>query len=221
VAEFSVRRIGVPRAKVVVIPNGVDFPDQGASPDRSIAREALGLPVDGVLVGSVARLDPVKRLDVLLKALAALGGARAVIVGYGPQERQLTEMAAELGLNERVRFVGYQQDVWPWLAACDVFVLSSDWEGMPNAVLEAMGAGLPVVATAAGGTLDVVVDGVTGLLVPPRDATALASALERLIHDPNLRRTMGAAGRRRAQEFFSAQHMVERTQALYAELLGR
>jgi glycosyltransferase involved in cell wall biosynthesis len=91
---------------------------------------------------------------------------------------------------------------------------------MPNAVLEAMAAGLPVVATAVGGTPDVVVQGATGLLVPPDDATALAAALDRLIYDPDLRRTMGAEGRRRVQARFSVQQMVERTQALYRELLG-
>jgi glycosyltransferase involved in cell wall biosynthesis len=141
-------------------------------------------------------------------------------VGYGPQEQRLKEMAEKLGLGERVHFVGYQQDIWTWLAACDVFALSSDWEGMPNAVLEAMAAGLPVVATAVGGTPDVVVQGTTGLLVPPDDATALAAALDRLIHDPDLRRMMGAAGRQRVRARFSAQQMVERTQALYRGLLG-
>jgi glycosyltransferase involved in cell wall biosynthesis len=171
-------------------------------------------------VGTVARLDPVKRLDVLLGALHRLDGVCAFVVGYGPEEQRLKEMAEELGLGERVHFAGYQQDVWTWLAACDVFALSSDWEGMPNAVLEAMAAGLPVAATAVGGTPDVVVQGATGLLVPPDDATALAAALDRLIHDPDLRRTMGAAGRQRVRARFSVQQMVERTQALYRGLLG-
>jgi glycosyltransferase involved in cell wall biosynthesis len=220
VAAFCVRRVGVAPEKAVVIPNGVDFPDPAVLMDKATARSVVGLPVDGVLVGTVARLDPVKRLDVLLEALRALEGVRAFVVGYGPEEQRLKEMAEMMGLGERVRFAGYQQDVWPWLAACDVFALSSDWEGMPNAVLEAMGAGLPVVATAAGGTPDVVVDGVTGLLVPPGDSTALAAALDRLIHAPDLRRAMGAEGRRRVRECFSVQHMVERTQALYVELMG-
>lgn len=219
VAAFCVRRIGLASEKTVVIPNGVDFPERDALMDKPAARRALELPVEGLWVGSVARLDPVKRVDVLIQALARLDGVRAFVVGYGSEEQRLKGMAEELGLGERVRLVGYQQDVWPWLAACDVFALSSDWEGMPNAVLEAMGAGLPVVATAAGGTPDVVLDGVTGLLVPPGDAGALAAALERLIRDPELRRAMGAAGSHRARACFSAQAMVERTQMLYTELL--
>jgi glycosyltransferase involved in cell wall biosynthesis len=216
-----VQRIGADPAKTVVIPNGVDLPGAAGLMDKRTARQALGLPVEGVLVGSVARLDPVKRLDVLLEALVRVEGARAFVVGYGSEEQRLTEMARELGLGDRIHFAGYQQDVWPWLAACDVFVLSSDWEGMPNAVLEAMGAGLPVAATAAGGTPDVVVDGVTGLLVSPGDAVALAAALDRLVQDGDLRRSMGAAGRQRVEEQFSAQRMVERTQALYTEMLDR
>jgi glycosyltransferase involved in cell wall biosynthesis len=220
VSAFCARRIGLTPDKTVVIPNGVDFPEPSALLPKQMAREALGLPTDGTLVVTVARLDPVKRLDVLLGALAELDDVHAIVVGYGPEERWLKAMVEDLGLGERVRFVGYQQDVWPWLAACDVFALSSDWEGMPNAVLEAMGAGLPVVATAAGGTPDVVVDGETGLLVPPGDPVALAAALDRLVHEPVLRRTMGAAGQGRARVCFSAQQMVERTQSLYVELLG-
>jgi glycosyltransferase involved in cell wall biosynthesis len=172
----------------------------------------------------VSRLDPVKRVDVLLRAVAELDGVHAFVVGYGAEEGRLKAMAKALGrVHGRsdgwIRFAGYQEDVWPWLAACDVFVLSSDWEGMPNAVLEAMGAGLPVVATAVGGTPDVVVDGVTGLLVPAADPAALAAVLERLIGDPGLRQRMGEAGRRRVEQRFSAQRMVERTQSLYERVL--
>lgn len=220
VAAFCAGRIGLSPEKAVVIPNGVDFPDLDALMDKEIARRSLGLPIDKLLIGTVARLDPVKRLDVLLEALAALDDAHAVVVGYGSEEQRLKELADTLGLGARVRFVGYQQDVWPWLAACDVFALSSDWEGMPNAVLEAMGAGLPVAATAAGGTKDVVVDGVTGLLSPPGDPEALAAALQRLIQDADLRRSLGEVGQKRAREGFSARQMVKRTQALYAEVLG-
>jgi glycosyltransferase involved in cell wall biosynthesis len=221
VAAFCRQRFGLPLEKAVVIPNGVDFPEWDILMDQPTARREVGLPPDGVWVGTVARLDPVKRLDLLLEALSVLEHVQASIVGYGPEEERLLRMAEELGVQDRVWFVGYQRDVWPWLVACDVFVLSSDWEGMPNAVLEAMGVGLPVVATATGGTPDVVVDGETGLLVPPGDPAALAAALDRLIHDPELRRTMGAAGQRRARTCFSGRQMVARTQALYEELLGQ
>jgi glycosyltransferase involved in cell wall biosynthesis len=221
VAVFCAHRIGLAPEKAVVIPNGVDYPEPARLPEREAARRKLGLPTDGVWVGTVARFDPVKRLDVLLAALVALDDVRAVIVGYGPEEPRLKEMAKDLGLSDRVWFVGYRQDVWPWLAACDVFALSSDWEGMSNAVLEAMGAGLPVVATAVGGTPDVVVDGVTGLLVPRGDSGALAAALARLVREDGLRCRLGAAGQERAWSSFSAQQMIERTHALYTELVAR
>jgi glycosyltransferase involved in cell wall biosynthesis len=218
VADFVLDKVGIPWEKVVVIPNGVDIAHWERLPDRRKAREALGLPLDGTLVGVIARLDPVKRLDVLLRALAALEGVSAVVVGYGPQEDRLKSLAEELGIEGRVRFAGHQRDVRPWLAALDVFVLSSDWEGMSNALLEAMAARLPVVATATGGTPDVVLDGKTGFLVPPGDPPALARALGRLLADPGLRERMGRAGRHRVGESFSVDLMVERTESLYENL---
>jgi glycosyltransferase involved in cell wall biosynthesis len=120
----------------------------------------------------------------------------------------------------RVHFVGHQEDILPWLAALDVFVLSSDWEGMSNALLEAMAAGLPVVATAVGGTPEVVVDGVTGLLVPPHDPISLAEAIVRLLDAPDLRRQMGQAGRERVKKSFTVERMVEQTQTLYEHILS-
>jgi len=186
VADFVVEQIGVPRDKIVVIPNGVDLTDFCHLPEKHAARTALGLPADRLVLGTVSRLQPVKRLDMLLRALVWLGRAHTVIVGYGPEEHRLKMLAEQLGLQERVHFVGHQRDVRPWLAAMDVFVLSSDWEGMPNAVLEAMACGLPVVATSVGGTPDVVVDGGTGLLVPRRDPLSLAEALRALAADPVL-----------------------------------
>jgi glycosyltransferase involved in cell wall biosynthesis len=237
VADFVADEVGVPRSKIVVIPNGVDLARAGGLSGKHEARAALGLPIDGALVGTVARLDPVKRLDVLLQALALVAtegrpdaDVSAVLVGYGPEEERLKALAHELGLDRRIRFVGPQRDVWPWLAALDVFVLSSDWEGMSNALLEAMAARLPVVATATGGTPDVVVNGKTGFLVPPRDPAALARALKRLLGDRRshdgvhpsdlgLRDEMGRAGRRRVMELFSAEQMVRRTEMLYEDLL--
>jgi glycosyltransferase involved in cell wall biosynthesis len=225
VAEFVVRHVGISEAKVVVIPNGVDLgQEDGLSGTQAVrrrrARAVLNLPVDGTLVGTVARLDPVKRLDVLLRALADLEGVLAIVVGYGSEEARLRALAEQLGIADRIWFVGHQRDVQSWLAALDVFVLSSDWEGMSNALLEAMAAHLPVVATATGGTPDVVVEGVTGFLVPPGDAPALAQAIEALLLHPDWRDRMGQAGRQRVVEHFSVEQMVERTQALYQSLLG-
>jgi glycosyltransferase involved in cell wall biosynthesis len=220
VADFVVSHVGIPQDKVVVIPNGVEVPDVERSPGGRGARTKLGLPIDQVMVGTVARLDPVKRLDMLFQALRSLPDVYAVIVGDGPERARLMALSDRIELTGRIHFPGQQRDVWPWLAAMDVFALSSDWEGMSNALLEAMAVGLPVVATAVGGTPDVVVDGVTGLLVPPRDPSALAKALATLVRDPDLRRKMGQAGRERVLQHFSVERMVERTQNLYDQLLS-
>jgi glycosyltransferase involved in cell wall biosynthesis len=219
VADFVVNHIGIPKDKIVVIPNSTIIPDLERLPSKRQARTGLGLPLDRVLVGTVARLDPVKRLDVLLRALTSLPDTYAVIVGGGPERAGLAALSEDLRLTDRVHFAGQQENVWPWLAALDVFALSSDWEGMPNALLEAMAAGLPAIATAVGGTPEVVVDGVTGLLVPPHDPTALAEAIRRLLDDPNLGQRMGQAGRERVLQHFSVEQMVERTQTLYEQLL--
>jgi glycosyltransferase involved in cell wall biosynthesis len=219
VADFVVNHIGIPQDKVVTIPNGIEVPDVERPAAGRQARIKLGLPTDQVMVGTVARLDPVKRLDVLLQALRWLPDAYAVIIGDGPERARLMALSEGLGLTGRVRFPGQQGDIWRWLAALDVFALSSDWEGMSNALLEAMAAGLPVVATEVGGTPDVVVNGATGLLVPPRDPTALAEAIVSLLNDADLRHRMGQTGRERVVQYFSAEQMVERTQALYEKLL--
>jgi glycosyltransferase involved in cell wall biosynthesis len=219
VADFVVNQVGIPQGKVVVIPNGIQIPDPEHLPLKRKARAELELPPDQVLVGTVARLDPVKRLDVLLHALESLPQVYTVIVGEGPERAGLLTLSEQLGLTSRVRFAGQQEDIWPWLTASDIFALSSDWEGMSNALLEAMAAGLPVVATAIGGNPDVVMDEVTGLLVPPRDPTSLAEAITRLLDDPDLRHRMGQAGRERVLQHFSVERMVERTQTLYDQLL--
>jgi len=219
VADFVVAEVGIPRHKTIVIPNGIDARAFERLPAQREARAGLGLPLDSTLVGTVARLDPVKRLDVLLQALASLNDVYTIIVGDGPERTRLEALSKQSEIGGRVHFAGQQEDVRPWLAAMDVFALSSDWEGMSNALLEAMAASLPVVAAAVGGTPEVVVDGVTGLLVPPRDPDALAQAITRLLRDPDLRRRMGCAGRERVEQHFSIKETVRQTEALYETLL--
>jgi sugar transferase (PEP-CTERM/EpsH1 system associated) len=223
VAAFAAQTIGICPAKLVVIPNGIplgDFQPGG----RAKVRADLGIPPAALVVGTVGRLQSVKGTTYLLEAFACLApdhpGAILLLVGDGPQRVQLEGMAQRLGVSERVRFLGSRSDVSRLLQAMDVFVLASIWEGMPNAALEAMAVGLPVVATAVGGTPEVVVDGETGLLVPARDPDALARAVAHLLHDPELWRRMGQAGRRRVEQHFSEAQMVRQTERLYDELLS-
>ena len=167
----------------------------------------------------VARLAEVKGQRTLLAAIAHVD-ATAVLVGRdleqgGAYERVLRAEAERLGVAKRVVFAGYRGDVPALLAGCDVFCLPSSAEGLPLVVLEAMAHGRPVVATPAGGTAELVVDGETGILVPPADASALADALRSLLADPERARRMGEAGRRRVLAEFSAADAAARVLGLY------
>jgi glycosyltransferase involved in cell wall biosynthesis len=212
VARSLERTYGLAAGSVRVIPNGVS----PAPPDA----DAVPLPGPGPLVGTVARLDPVKGIDVLLRAVAQLPTARLAVVGRGAEEPALRELAAALGLTDRVTWLGWSDRPRAYLPAFTVFVLASRAEGLPLSICEAMLAGLPVVATDVGSVADVVVDGETGLLVPPDDPVALAGALRRVLDDPALAARLGSAGRRRAEAELTDEAMARRYEALYAELLG-
>jgi glycosyltransferase involved in cell wall biosynthesis len=176
----------------VVIPNAV-FP-QRATTHRGVIRERLGLTPDVPVALCVARMEPQKRHDVLLDAWARVGGdAVLLLAGDGSLRTQLVRRCAELGLTDTVRFLGTRADVHDLLAAADVTVLTSDWEGMPVAVLESMAADRPVVATDVSGVRDVLAGG-GGLVVPRRDPVATAEALATLLFDPAARAEAAAAG---------------------------
>jgi glycosyltransferase involved in cell wall biosynthesis len=227
VADFCIDHVGLPADKLVVIPNGVDLPVEPPASRQETraelalsAAEGLDLPPDAPVIGAVCRLDPLKGLNFLLQALARLAGVWLVVVGDGPERDRLVALTVELGLAGRVCWAGQRRDVSRLLSAFDLFVQPSLHEGLPNAVLEAMAAGLPVVATAVGGTPEAVVDGVTGLLVPPADVEALAQALAGLLADPERRQRLGRAGRQRVAEHFSLAQMVAKTERLYRDLSG-
>jgi glycosyltransferase involved in cell wall biosynthesis len=212
--------------KVTLIPNGVDL--QRFDPARhpaEAARAALGLSAEEMVVGSVGHLSPVKGHADLLEAAAVLarGGTplRVLLVGDGPLRASLEDTARSLGIPERVVFAGVRDDVPAVLAAMDVFVLPSHTEGMSNALLEAMAMARPIVATAVDGNADVVRDGVTGRLVPPRDPPTLAGALAALLDDPAAARSLGCAARRHVAEEHSLPVMVSRYERLYQELARR
>jgi sugar transferase (PEP-CTERM/EpsH1 system associated) len=220
--RWVVGTVGVPPRKVQVIANGVDT--ERFRDDRRIdARRALGLDDREFVVGSVGRLDPVKDYPTLLEAFAALGGRDPspllFLVGDGPQRSALEAQVVNSGLTGRVQLLGERDDVSTVLAALDVFVLPSIAEGMSNVILEAMSSGLPVVATAVGGNPELVLDGSTGRLVPPRSPGLLAAALGSYLAEPSLLRLHGKAGRERVLAHFSLDRMVSAYRDLYRGLL--
>lgn len=210
------RAAGLRGVPLSVVTNAVSAP---APVDRTTARAALGLEAHDVVALCAARLVPQKRHDVLVDAWSRLPG-KAVLLLAGPGELR-DAVAADVrarGLQARVRLLGERSDVPVLMAAADLFVLSSDWEGLPIALLEALAAGLPIVATAVDGVVEAAGEHAASL-VPPGDPAALAAALALVVADADTRANMSAAARSRASERGSAVAMVEQYQALYASLL--
>jgi glycosyltransferase involved in cell wall biosynthesis len=219
----SLAAAGVPKDRCRVVRSAVDPAMLAPSGAREQVRAQLGVEPDDRVLLTLAALIPRKALDVLLDALALLAeeGRRPWlwIAGDGPQRGELEAQTIRLGLQEQVCFLGRRADVGDLLAACDVFVLPSHREGLGVAALEAMAAGRPVVATAVGGLQEAVVDGRTGLLVPPADAPALADALGRLLHDDSLREGLGAAGPGRIVEGYLPEQMVAAYEEVYRSVV--
>lgn len=218
VRHFCISHIGLPAEKLIVIYNGIELLEKPLA-SRQEVRAELALPPDTLAIGAVGRLDLVKGVNFLVQALSQVDGGHLAVIGDGTERAALEALADSLGMADRVHWAGHRRDVPRLLPAFDLFVQPSLHEGLPNTVLEAMAAGLPVIATAVGGTPEVVLDGVTGLLVPPRDPHALAEAITRLLDLPDLRRRMGQAGRKRVERHFSIEETVRQTEALYETLL--
>ena len=206
-------------ARVEVIYNGVDI---GPVPDvdtrRRIRRE-LAVGDDVVVVGTIARLDPVKDLGTLVRA--AILAARAqpiqlVVIGDGPERSSLEALAAHRTGSLQARFLGHLENAREWLAGCDVYANSSITEGVSLTILEAMAAGLPIVATRVGGTPEVV-DETCGRLVPPRDPDAMATALVALAADRLRRESLGTAARARVEDRFTLSRMIAEYRQVYEQ----
>lgn len=212
--------LAVPEAKVRVVRNGVPLAAFNCPADPDLRSTFVG---DGraPVVMTVARLHSQKGHVHLLEAAALVPEARFVLVGDGPERGALEGLAKTLGIDDRVSFLGYREDISRLLSSCDLFVLPSLFEGLPISVLEAMAAGKPVVATAIGGTSEAVVDGATGFLVPPADSSALAACIRRVISDRALALRLGQSGRARAVAEFSSGSMVRGVVKAYDELAGR
>ncbi len=208
---------------VTSVPTGIDL-GRYALADKLAARRALGLPEAGFFIGIVATLRSWKGHRYLLDAWAGMPhnpDDRLLVVGDGPGRDNLRQQAVDLGIAERVVMPGNQSDVAPWLAALDVFVLPSYAnEGVPQAIMQAMACGLPVVSTPVGSIPEIVADGETGLLVQPRDTEALRAVLARLAADPVLCRRLGEAGAVHARKYFADTLMLDRMEAIFRQVLA-
>lgn len=222
VREFVHAHEGCPTEKMVVIPSGIDT-DRFAPRPPADYRGALGIPGDGPLVGIVTRMRVRKGVEEFLRAMALVRrtrpDARAVLVGVPALEPELEALVAHEGLGDHLHLLAPRGDMPEVLSAFDLFVLSSHGEGMSNAILEAMAMEKPVVATAVGGTGEVVRENVSGHLVPPRDPAPLAEAILRVLAAPERGRAMGRRGRATVVERFSSRAMVRQMETLYMQLL--
>ncbi len=215
---------GIDPARVVTVHEGIDLAKVDAASPANLHQD-LWLPHQAPIVGNVAALVPHKGqrhlVDAAARVVQKVPDARFVICGEGELRGALAHQIRQRHLERHVLLAGFRQDVLSVHKAFDLFVMSSVTEGLGTSILDAMACGKAVVATAAGGIPEVVVDDVTGLLVPPRDDVAMAEAIVRLLREPNRRARLGAAGRRRVEEAFSADRMVRETLAVYEDLLRR
>ncbi|CAM5364402.1 TIGR03088 family PEP-CTERM/XrtA system glycosyltransferase [Rhodanobacter lindaniclasticus] len=229
--HWLVEKIGIDAARVACIPNGIDLDKFAAAPGKGEGRVLLGsfAPPGTILIGTVGRLDPVKDHAGLISAFNYLcewlpglrEHLRLVIVGAGPTHAVLDAQINRLGLCAQVCLLGNRSDIPALLGEFDIFALSSIAEGMPGVVLEAMAAGLPVVATDVGGVSEVVQSGVTGMLVAAGSADGLAKALEAYACNSALRGQHGRSGRMRVEAWFSLGRMISAYIAFYDRLLNR
>jgi glycosyltransferase involved in cell wall biosynthesis len=215
VADHLRKRFMIPRSRCLSIRNGIRIPQQVSS--RS--------PIDPadhpkeVVIGWVGRLVPVKGVSTLLKAVAEMSKSqptpRVLLVGEGPERESLEKLAAALGLSERVRFVGFVEDIWPYYEQMDLFVLPSLHEGVPIALLEALGAGLPVVASAVGGIPHVIGTSEAAVLIDSQSPSTWAEALTGLLSDRAKMTAIGERARKHIEANFSIEGMTEQYLALY------
>jgi len=212
---------GIPTERITVIQNGINIPDiDPAAGDR--IREELGIKAGETVVGAVGRLSPQKDYPTLLRAFKEVKKscpeAVLLIAGDGYLRENLEKLTDDLGIRERVKFLGYRSDVLEVVSSFDIYALSSLWEGLPLAVLEAMAMGKPVVATSVPGTKEALNEEETGFLVPLKEYQSLSQRLIDLIQNPEKARLMGEAGRRRWNDCFSLTRVIDEHEELYKTL---
>jgi L-malate glycosyltransferase len=213
---------GFPSGRVHVIHNGIDPRTRPTTTDRLTARLSLGIPADAMVVGTVARLDPVKDLETLVRGFAAFRAAnrraRLVVIGDGPERARLEHAAERENVAGCVRFLGTRTDVRRLLPAFDIYVNSSISEGISLTILEAMAAGLPVIATNVGGTFEIIDNRMTGVLVPARYSRGIADALIALGESTPRRQALGAAARLAIEARFTLDGMVAEYERIYCAM---
>ncbi len=223
--DAMVKRQGAPRQKIEIVYNGVELDRFDSIEPNSLGlRAELGIPADALVVGNVAKLTPRKQHRCLLQAaslvLEKVPGTHFVVAGTGYLQEELQQLAEKQGIGSNVHFLGFRNDVPQLLREFDAFAFPSLSEGLPLALMEAMAARLPVVATEAPGNDELVIEGETGYLIPVRDHQQLAERLIGLLTDGEQRRQMAEAGRRRVEQHFSRPVMVERIKQLYEQILS-
>ena len=228
VRDYVSAREGIPKDRIDVLYNGIDLMRYRVADGdtQSGIRDELGVAPGDAIVGIVSNLNrPVKRVDVFLLAAAEILGkgieAIFVIVGEGHLKAQLQHLGKELGIANRLRFVGSKENVIPYIQSFNIAVNSSESEGFSNAVLEYMACGVPAVATSFGGSSEAIIHGETGLLVEPNNHLEMAEAIIGLINDPVMARTMGKRGRERVENKFAFEVVVRRQEQYYSDILSR
>ncbi len=215
--EALIKHNGYDPARLTSVPTGIDG-ERFKPGDKKLARQQCGLPQDDLIIGIAATIRTWKGHVYLLEAFAALNqpNTRLLIVGEGPNRGNVEAKIAELGLQDKVIMPGNQGNVVPWLQSLDIFALPSYAnEGVPQAVLQAMYCALPVVSTPVGSITEAVKDGQTGFIVPPKDSAALAAALGKLVQNPELRKTFGAAGQAFVAANFAYAAMLDKMEQIF------
>jgi len=223
VVNFYRDKLGLKETQLIMIPNAIDVSLFNGHEPQEELRSHLGIGGDEFIFTCSARLHVQKAHEVLIGAVKILnerqaGNFRVLLVGDGPRRDELRGLVKSEGLGERILFLGLRQDIPDILLQSDAFVLSSDYEGLSLAILEAMAARLPVIATTVGGNPQVVENGTNGFLVPPRNSLLLADAMERLIDDPGLAARLGASGRSKVEGTYDIQSVTRQTLALFDSL---
>ncbi len=223
--EFLIPKERIPVEKIKIVHSAVEMPTGLKEHDRAALRRRYGLPPDAFVAGTVSRLDRVKGHEYLIRAARDINdsGRRAYFLIAGEDETMMPELVAlvkEYNLTEYVRFIGWVTDVSRVYPILDAFVLPSLTESLPVSIIEAMSFGVPVVASRVGGIPELIVDGATGFLTPPADASALAEKISALIDDAELRERFSEEALRRARECFTAEKMVREFEALYCGMMS-